>query len=67
MLVMPTRETLKYWKIWIFKGKILIPAVCMKQNGEYRLSAVNDSGEAIKNSEYLFEFEAKFESIQMSS
>jgi hypothetical protein len=32
-----------------------------KQYGEYRLSAINYSGESIKNREYLTEFEAKFE------
>jgi hypothetical protein len=44
-----------------------IATLCMKQHGEYRLSAINDSGEAIINSKYLLEFEAKFESIQISS
>ncbi len=28
---------------------------------EYWLSAINNSGESIKNREYLLEFEAKFE------
>ncbi len=32
-----------------------------KQLGEYRLSAINDSRESIKNHEYLLKFEAKFE------
>ncbi len=32
-----------------------------KQYGEYWLSAVNNSGELIKNREYLLEFEGKFE------
>jgi hypothetical protein len=32
-----------------------------KQYGEYQLSAINYSGESIKNREYLTEFEAKFE------
>ncbi len=32
-----------------------------KQHGEYWLSAINNSGESIKNREYLLEFEAKFE------
>jgi hypothetical protein len=32
-----------------------------KQYGEYRLSAINYSGESIKNHEYPTEFEAKFE------
>ncbi len=31
-----------------------------KQYGEYRLSAINNSGESIKNRDYLLEFEAKF-------
>jgi hypothetical protein len=31
-----------------------------KQYGEYRLSAINYSGELIKNREDLTEFEAKF-------
>jgi hypothetical protein len=31
-----------------------------KQYGEHRLSPINNSGESIKNSEYLLEFEAKF-------
>jgi hypothetical protein len=33
----------------------------IKQHGEYRLSAINNSTESIKNREYLIEFEAKFE------
>jgi hypothetical protein len=33
----------------------------IKQYGEYWLSAINISGESIKNREYLLEFEAKFE------
>jgi hypothetical protein len=33
----------------------------IKQYKEYWLSAVNDIGESIKNHEYLFEFEVKFE------
>jgi hypothetical protein len=32
-----------------------------KQYGEYRLSAINYSGESIRNREHLTEFEAKFE------
>jgi hypothetical protein len=32
-----------------------------KQYGEYRLSAINYSGESIKNRQYITEFEAKFE------
>jgi hypothetical protein len=32
-----------------------------KQYGEYRLSAINYSGESIKNRDYLTEFEAKFD------
>jgi hypothetical protein len=31
-----------------------------KQYGEYRLSAINNSGESIKSCEYLIEVEAKF-------
>ncbi len=33
----------------------------IKQYGEYRLSAISNSGKSIKNRGYLFEFEAKFE------
>ncbi len=33
----------------------------IKQYGEYRLSAIINSGESIKNREYLLEFEAKYE------
>jgi hypothetical protein len=32
-----------------------------KQYREYRLSAINYSGESIKNRQYLTDFEAKFE------
>jgi hypothetical protein len=38
-----------------------VTALRSKQYGEYRLSAINDSGESIKNREYLTKFEAKFE------
>ncbi len=31
-----------------------------KQNKEYRLSAINNSGGSIENREYFLEFEAKF-------
>jgi hypothetical protein len=34
--------------------------VRIDQYGEYRLSAINDSGELIKNREYFLKFEAKF-------
>ncbi len=33
----------------------------IKQNGEYQLSAINNSEELINNREYPIEFEAKFE------
>ncbi len=33
----------------------------IKQYGEYRFSAKNNSGESIKNRKYLIEFETKFE------
>jgi hypothetical protein len=33
----------------------------IEQYGEYWLSALNNSGESIKNREYILEFEAKFE------
>jgi hypothetical protein len=33
----------------------------IKQYGKYWLSAINNSGESIKNGEYLLEFYAKFE------
>jgi hypothetical protein len=33
----------------------------IKQYGEYWLPAINNSGESIKNREYLLEFKAKFE------
>jgi hypothetical protein len=33
----------------------------IKQFGEYRLFAINDSGESINNREYLLELEVKFE------
>jgi hypothetical protein len=32
----------------------------IKQFGEYGLSAINDSGESIKNSKYLLEFKVEF-------
>ncbi len=32
-----------------------------KNYGEYQLSAINNSGESIKNREYFLEFEANFE------
>jgi hypothetical protein len=35
----------------------------IKQQGEYRLSDINNSGESIKNRNYLLEFEAWEESI----
>ncbi len=38
-----------------------VAALCMKQYGEYRLSAINNNGESIKNREYLLEFKVKFE------
>ncbi len=38
-----------------------VATLCIKQCVEYRLSAVNNSGESIKNRKYLIEFEAKFE------
>jgi hypothetical protein len=38
-----------------------VATLLTKQYGEYWLSAINNSGESIKNREYLFEFEAKFE------
>ncbi len=37
-----------------------VATLCIKQCEEYRLSAVNNSGESIKNRKYLIEFEAKF-------
>ncbi len=38
-----------------------VAALCMKQYGEYRHSAINNSGESINNREYLLEFKVKFE------
>ncbi len=38
-----------------------VATLCIKQYGEYWLSAINNSGELIKNREYRIEFEAKFE------
>ncbi len=35
--------------------------LCIKQYKEYRLSAINNSRESIKNRKYLIEFETKFE------
>ncbi len=32
----------------------------IKQRSEYRYSAIDNSGELVKNREYLIEFEAKF-------
>jgi hypothetical protein len=37
-----------------------VATLCIKQYGKYLLSAINDSGESIKNHRYLLEFEAKF-------
>ncbi len=36
----------------------------VKQYGEYRLSAMNDSGESIQNRDYLFEFEIKLKTFR---
>jgi hypothetical protein len=38
-----------------------VSTLCIRQYREYQLSAINKSGESIKNREYLLEFEAKFE------
>jgi hypothetical protein len=38
-----------------------VATLCIKQYKEYRLSAINKSGESIKNREYLIEYESKFE------
>ncbi len=38
-----------------------VATLCIEQYGEYRLSAVNNSGESIKNSDYLLKFEDKLE------
>ncbi len=38
-----------------------VATLCNKQYGKYELSAINNSGESIKNREYFPEFEAKFE------
>jgi hypothetical protein len=38
-----------------------VATLLTKQYGEYWLSAINNSGESIKNREYLLEIEAKFE------
>jgi hypothetical protein len=38
-----------------------ISTLRIKQYGEYRLPDINDSGELIKNREYLLEFAVKFE------
>jgi hypothetical protein len=38
-----------------------VATLCIKQYGEYWLSTTNNSGELIKNREYVIEFEDKFE------
>jgi hypothetical protein len=38
-----------------------VATLCSKQYKEYQLSAINNSGESIKNCEYFPEFEVKFE------
>ncbi len=49
-------------KLWLPAKKMRrVTTLRSKQYGEYRLSALNYSGESIKNREYLIEFEAKFE------
>jgi hypothetical protein len=38
-----------------------VVTLCNEQYGEYRLSAINDCRESIKNHKYLLKFEAKLE------
>jgi hypothetical protein len=44
-----------------------VTTFCTEQYGKCRLSTIKDSGESIKNRKYFLEFEAKFESLQISS